>query len=105
VHEMQPWHEWSRGTASRGGGATIWPQTGARANEALDDSEDNDSSSDLGAKQENLIKRLTSSLRAIGAQSAYFKAETSGLVSPCSYYRTWSANTVTYLQPFVSIHT
>jgi hypothetical protein len=41
------------------GGAAIWLQTGARANEAHDDSEDNDSSSDLGAKQENLIKRLT----------------------------------------------
>jgi hypothetical protein len=39
-----------------GGGATVWPQTGARFNEARD------SSSDHGAKQENLIKRRISSL-------------------------------------------
>jgi hypothetical protein len=39
-----------------GGGATIWPQTGATSNEVRD------SSSDHGAKQENLIKRRISSL-------------------------------------------
>jgi hypothetical protein len=50
------------------GGVTIWPQTGARSNEARDDSEDNDSSSDLGAKQENLIKRWTTSLRVTVVQ-------------------------------------
>lgn len=43
-------------------------QSGASSNEARDDSEDNDSSSDLGAKQENLIKRQEHLLYVIVVQ-------------------------------------
>jgi hypothetical protein len=56
-------------TSPYGGDATAWPQTGATFNEARDDSEDNDSSSDLSAKQENLIKRWISSLCVTVAQA------------------------------------
>jgi hypothetical protein len=86
------------------GGAAIWPQTGARANEAHDDSEDNDSSSDLGAKQENLIKRWTSSLRVIVVQSICLKTGTSSFVScSCCIIELWVVHGFTYPQVLVNI--